>query len=344
LTAEREDSTNSKKFKVIKKMLIKEGGEGVALAQQALKEDTEVKELKTALDFTRSHIQKPTDYFRTGLLSLCSKAVGESSKATIPISASFILFGRAIGIHDDIIDQSKKKNGKLTAPGKLGTDVALIVSDILLFRGFTLFREALKSGIPLSTAVTILEIIDKIWFEQSEGEILEIESRGKTTITTKECLEKIRMRASEMEAYTRIGGILGGGSDEDIKSLGKYGRMLGIASILRNELVDMLDLTTLRHRIKNESLPLPMIYALQNCPNELDPSLFQTLSRTNLKKISEFTEKNNGIQYVSDLIDKKVRDGLLAIYRFKNRMVYQQLKLLISSLPIRHEEWRPFFT
>lgn len=343
MTAGSEVSTYDEKLEVIKDMLLKEGKEGVELAQESLDADTEVIELKTALSFTRLRMQESTDYSRTALLSLCSKAVGGTSKDTISTGASLVLFARAIGIHDDIIDQSKIKGGRPTAPGKLGKDVALVLSDILLFKGFTLFRKTLKSVTSLGTAIAVLDVIEKIWFEQSEGEVLEIKSRGKTAVTPEECMKKIRMRASEMEACGKIGGILGGGSDEDIESLGKYGRMLGIASILRNELIDMLDLKALRHRVHKESLPLPMIYALQNSHDKLESVISQKSSASNLRNISKLTEENNGIQYVSDLIDETVHKGLSSIDRFKNKLVYQQLKLLILSLPVRPEEWKPFY-
>ena len=336
---------SDKLLEEIKDMLLREGKEGVKLAQDALNEDTDVTELKEALIFTRSCMQEPTDYFRTALLSLCSKTVGGTAKDTFYMGASLNLFGRAIGIHDDIIDQSKMKEGKLTAPGELGEDIALILSDILLFKGFTLFRRMLGSGISLDTSISILDVIEKIWFEQSEGEVLEVHNRCKTSVTPKECVRKIRMRASEMEACCRIGGILGGGSIEEIESLGVYGRMLGMASILRNELIDLLDLKALHHRIRKESLPLPLVKALQNpqSKSKITTLISQRHSTKNLKEISGLAKEYGGMQYTSNLIGEIVQKGLSSIEKFKNKVVYTQLKLLISSLPVHPEEWKSFY-
>lgn len=334
---------SEKLLEEIKDLLKNEGKEGVELAQEALMEETDVQRLRKALSFTRSSMQEPTDYFRTALLSLCSKAVGGSSRNTFSTGASLVLFARAIGIHDDIIDQSRAKGGRLTAPGMLGKDIALILSDILLFKGFTLFRKTLESDVSLDRAVTVLGVIEKIWFEQSEGEVLEIQSRGKTNLTPEECLKKIRMRASEMEACTRIGGILGGGSEGEVENLGRYGRMLGMASILRNELVDMLEFKVLYHRIRKESLPLPLVYALQN--PEARPKLIALISekdlKKNLKKISGLVDKTGGMEYVADLIGKRVHEALISIDIFKKRGVHQQLRLLVVTLPIRPQEWKP---
>lgn len=346
MTTESEGSTNREKaLEELKSMLLKEGKEGVELAQASLDEETAVAGLETALLFTRSRMRHPSEYFRTALLSLFSKVVGGTSEDTISTGASLVLFARAIGIHDDIIDHSKTKDGKLTTIGKLGRDIALVLSDILLFKGFTLFRKTLESGISTDSARTVLDVIEKIWFEQSEGEVLEIQSRGQTNVSLEDCMRKIRMRASEMEACGRIGGILGGGSMKEVASLGVYGRMLGMASILRNELIDLLDLKALDHRIRNESLPLPLVFALRNMRDnsQLVALISQKHSKKNLKEISGFAEESGGMQYTSDLIYEIVQEGLSSIEKFKNKDIYKQLNLVISVLPVRPEEWKPFY-
>ena len=326
-----------------KKLWKKESEEGWKLAQEAmLKERTSNRELKEAIRYIM--LKSPPDYFRPALLSFCSKAVGGTSDVTVPTAASLVLFARAIGIHDDIIDQSKTKNNHTTVLGKFGKDIALILTDILLFKGFTLLRKTLELGVSKKRVVAILDVIDRIWFEQSEGGVLEIQARGKTSITLQECLIKIEMIASEIEATARIGGILGGGSKREIEILGKYGRLLSMASILRNELIDMLDIKTLRHRIRKESLPLPLVYALQD--PQARPELISFISRRrltteNLLEISKISDNAGGIEYAANLIEKTVWKAYSYIDMFKDKDAYIPLKFLITTLLIRPEEWRP---
>lgn len=326
-----------------KKLWEKEGEEGWKLAQETmLKEKTSNKELKEAMRYIM--LKSPPDYFRPALLSFCSKAVGGTSDATIPIASSLVLFARAIGIHDDIIDQSKTKNKHTTVLGKFGRDIALILTDILLFKGFTLLRKTIKLKVPLERVIAVLDVIDEIWFEQSEGGVLDIQARSKTNITTKECLTKIRKIASETEAIARMGGILGGGSKGEIEALGKYGRLLGMASIVRNELIDMLDFKTLLHRIRKESLPLPLVHTLQD--SQARSKLTSLISKRRLKteilgEISKISDDSGGIEYAANLITKIVRKAYSYIYIFKDQEAYVPLKLLITTLPIIPEEWRP---
>ena len=253
------------------------------------------------------------------------------------------LFAWAIGIHDDIIDQSKTKNKRLTVLGKFGKELSLIFSDILFFKGFTLFRRTIGSRISINRTVRILEIIEEVWFEQSIGEVAELEARGTIEITPEECLRKIRLRAAEFEACTRIGGILGGGSEKQIENLGAYGRTIGMMSILRNEVIDMLELNVLKHRIRRESLPLPLLYALKN--PQLESQLVQLiigsrLTKKNLQEISKLSDRSGGIEYVASLIHEMSQEALTLAKNSKSK----ELEAIAASLLLHTEEWKSLFS
>jgi len=333
------EKTGEELLEMVKKLCEKEGMKGWKLAQETmLKEKADSPKLQEIIEYMMLNC-KP-DYFRPALLSFCCKAVGGNPKTTIPTGAALTLLGWAIGIHDDIIDQSRMKNKRPTVLGKFSKDLALILSDVLLFKGFTLLRKTLDSEISVERLVEILETIEKIWFEQSAGEALEIQFRGLTDVTSEECLEKIRMRASEMEACTRIGGILGDGSRKQIADLGAYGRLVGMMSILRNELIDMLEFNVLRHRIRKESLPLPVIYALQD--KQINPKLVSLitdsrLTKEDLQSISKLSDRSGGIEYVAVLIGKMVQEAHMYAKTFKSK----ELEIIAASLSIHPNEWRP---
>ncbi len=295
-------SKNEEALEKVRKMIEREGAEGWNLVKQTLlKQQTRSPQLKEAIDYAT---QKP-DYFRPAILSLCSKAVRGNSEITIPYGASLVMLAKAIGIHDDIIDKLKKRNKRFTLFGKFGKEIALIISDILLFKGFTLMRKNHEIGVSQQKAARIFDTIEKFWFEQSESEIQELQTRRQTNITPQECLSKIKMRASELEATTRIGAILGDASEEEIEALGKYGRFLGTASILRDEVIDMLEPNVLLHRIRNESLPLPLIYAIQK-PNAKSEIILhiskKRLTRKDLLTITKTSDEAGGIERVAENI------------------------------------------
>lgn len=335
--------TGEKLLEKVKILCEKEGMEGWKLAQETmLKEETSSPELRESIEYVMRRYQP--DYFRPALLSLCSKSVGGSPGVTVSFAASLVLFGRAIGIHDDIIDQSKTKNRNPTILGKFGKDLSLVLSDILLFKGFTLLRKTIQSGITSKKVIAILSTIEKIWFEQSEGEVLELRSRGQVGTTPQECLAKIRMRSSELEAVTRIGGVLGGGSQSEVNVLSRFGRLLGTMSILRDEIIDMLEFDVLRHRIRKESLPLPLVYALQGPkigPNIISVISKKRLTTIDLRRITKNVDKAGGLNYVAGLISKMGEEACsyTDVLKYKNK----ELKLLITSIKIEPEDWKQLF-
>ncbi len=337
-TFEREGEDLLKKAN---KLCEKEGVDGWKLAQtEMLRKRTVTPELKEAIEFVM--LEYKPDYFRPALLSLCSKAVGGTSESTLSIAASLVLLGRAIGVHDDIIDQSRAKNRRPTVQGKFGKNLALVLSDVLLFTGFTSLRKAFQHGMSTSIITSILGTIEEIWFEQSEGEVLELKSRRRMDLTPQECLDKIRMRASELEAITRIGGILGCGSQGEIKALGEFGRLLGTMSILRDEIIDMLELRVLKHRIRKESLPIPLVYALQHSTSRqkiLPRIAKERLTTLDLKEILKASEEAEGLNSVAKLIMKFSREASSCVetLEFKNK----ELKLLASSIRIAPKDWKP---
>lgn len=319
------------------KLLKQEGTKGWNKAKRELEaQKTSSKRLKEALNY----ITELPDYFRPALVSLCCEAVGGKKQDTIPCGAALIFFGKSLGIHDDIIDDTKKRKNRETPYGKFGEKTALVLSDVLVFKGFTLFKENFRIGILDQKLIEILETIEKVWFEQAEGEIFEIESRKSELVSPKQCLSKITKRASEAEAVCRIGAILGCGEPTQISTLGRYGRMIGTASLLRDELIDMLEFDTLKNRLLKESLPLPVIYVLENseAKAQLEPLLGkQPTTIEDLQKISRITNEASGLSFVANKINTLMKEACLCAQGFCTE---EKLKVLADSLCISEADWR----
>jgi len=307
-----------------------DGAKGWNMAKEILlRQETDNAQLKQAL----AYLTLIPDYFRPALVAYCCEAVGGDPEITVPTGASLVLLAKAIGIHDDIIDNVRKRGRHITTYGKFGKEIALILSDVLLFKGFTLMRKNLEIGVQSETMSKIFESIDQIWFEQSESEVLECQFRAKTDVLPEECLIKLRKRASEVEAITRIGAILGRASEKEVESLAAYGRSIGMASILREELVDMLELDVLKNRLKRESLPLPVVYVLQKAEarQKLIPLISQRKhTKSKLMEIVKTVNEFGGTNLTLKLLNETVDDILLHISTFKHRklnMIAEALKL-----------------
>ncbi|MBA7601110.1 (2E,6E)-farnesyl diphosphate synthase [subsurface metagenome] len=231
-------------------------------ATSVLREKLECVEAKEALSHFMSYWH---DVVRPSLISLACEAVGGDPSITVPIGKSLTLLSGATDVHDDMIDKTMTKGRRQTVIGRSGGDIALIAGDILIFKGFAeLFDGLLHLDLPVEKKLDIAHAIIGLYLELGDAEALELKFRARTDVKPEEYLHVVRKKAADIEVSMRIGAMLGGGSREQINALGEYGKLLGLIVLLRNDLEDMLDVNMLNSRIKNEALPLPILYALKN--------------------------------------------------------------------------------
>jgi geranylgeranyl pyrophosphate synthase len=316
----------------VQKLLKERGSKALEEARKTiLQEKVECKEVREALTYFMKEYWR--DLARPTLLSIACEAVGGDPDITTPIAVPMILISGAIDIHDDIIDQSKVKGSRPTVLGKFGKDVALLVGDALLFKGLTLLHEAVEKGVPAEKLSVIINILKNMFFELGDAEALELRFRGRLDITPEEYLHVVTKKAADVESYTRISAILGGGSEEEIDALGKYGRILGMLAILSDDLMDMIDFEEAKHRIKKECLPLPILFTLQN--PEIKPKinailLKDTITKKDAETILETAHKAGELKHFRKLMEELCAEAYLHINNLKGSKDY--LRLLLESM------------
>lgn len=197
------------------------------------------------------------------LISMSCEAVGGEAEKTVPFGEAVVLISAAADLHDDVIDQSSVKGSKQTVLGKFNTSTAILAGDILLTQGFRQLTEAAEL-IPREQSKEIIKLVSEAVSEICTAEDLEVQLRSRLDLTPNEFNEVIRRKAVVPELTMKIGAILGGGDPKDVKSLGQFGRIYGVNSIIIEEFADLLDIEELRNRLNNECPPLPVLYALQN--------------------------------------------------------------------------------
>lgn len=253
---------NSMVAETVEKILEEEGKKAYQIAKDViLNEKLDYAPLRQALEYFICEVWR--NYQHPALLSLACKAVGGDPNSTTLIGASLVLLTGAADIHDDIVDQSKMKNGKPTVFGKFGKNLALMIGDALIIKGYILLNEACEN-FPKEKRRVIINLVKEAFFEMGNAVAEEISFKGKFDVKPEKYFITMRKKAAIAEMTARVGGILGDGSKDEIEALGEYGRVLGILGNVRHEFVDLFEREELENRLKNECLPLPILYALQN--------------------------------------------------------------------------------
>jgi len=245
------------------------------------------------------------DLARPTLLSVCCESVGGNPADTIPFAVSFSVLSGGIDVHDDIIDESKRKHGRATVYGKYGKNIALLVGDALLFKGFVLLHKACQK-IAEEKAEKIMETVKNLFYELGDAEALELELRGRCDVTPKEYLRIIEKKAADVEAHARVGAVLGDATAEEQEKLARYGRLLGMVILINDEVMDTLNKREIRHRIRKEHLPLPLVYALEKKHSKIPLSrILQELRKETPKGIEQ---TNNLLKTLAEKASFQVKD------------------------------------
>ncbi len=288
----------------VKQVLEKKGRKALDLARMAVFEGSiYCEEVKKALEHFFGYWN---DLARPALISICCEAVGGNSEITVPFAASMTLICGATDVHDDIIDKSKTKLAHSTIYGKFGPDIALLVGDALLFKGFLILQKA-NENISTNKRMHIHKTFENLLFEIGNAEALELKFRRNMNVRPEEYLSLAKMKAADIEACARIGALLGDGTEKQIRALGEFGRMLGTIIILRDDLADTVDYKEAPYRFKNESLPLPILFALRN--SEVKPEissilLKQKIGRDDVKTIYRIVQKTKAFEKVEEIIEE----------------------------------------
>jgi len=330
--------SNNEKERIIEevqKLLEERGRKPLEMVRKAiLEEEIESKEVKEALHYFITEYWH--DLARPTLMSICCEAVGGDPNATIPFAVPLSLISGALDIQDDIIDQSRTKHGRPTVYGKYGKEIALLVADALLFKGFTLLHKA-YTQIPMEKAIKITEIIKNTFYELGDAEALELNLRGEFDVTPKEYLRIIEKKAADVEAHARIGAIIGDATEKEQENLGKYGRLLGMIIIIRDDIADLLDIEEAKHRILQEHLPLPAIYALITQKNILPIYTLlkeESFLEENLEVFLRKVEESGGFKLAKEFMEQMANQALYSIEIIHQRNLQNELLILLRSAMI----------
>lgn len=323
----------------VQTLLHERGKEGFELAKKIiLDEKIESKQVREALNYFMNEYWH--DFTTPALLSLVCEAVGGDPKITTHVAISLTLISGAIDIHDDIIDESKNKGSHPTVHGKFGKEIALLVGDALMFKGFTVLYDAIQRGIPAEKIATITNIINKTFFELGNAEALELQFRGRIDVTPEEYLWVVRKKGADIEAYTRISAILGNASEKEIDLLGEYGRLLGILIILRDDMIDMLDPEETIHRIQKEHFNIAILYALQN--PEMNTAIRSILTKSitpkGAEKLAELVDRAGGFACINSYMNKIAKNAYKRIENVK----YNKKSLIFLIRGILLPDWQKY--
>jgi octaprenyl-diphosphate synthase len=163
-------------------------------------------------------------------------------------------------LHDDVVDSAELRRGKQTAHKVWGNQIAILVGDFL-------YSNALRLAV-LQKNQKVMEALSGATTMMTEGELLQLNRVADPEITRDEYFRIISAKTGALiSAACRIGGILGGLSQEGEDALARFGMKTGIVFQMVDDILDyMADEKGLGKRLGKDlhegKITLPLIYLL----------------------------------------------------------------------------------
>ncbi|MDR3625192.1 MAG: polyprenyl synthetase family protein [Ignavibacteriaceae bacterium] len=265
------------------------------------------------------------------LVLMAAKAVGGKLKKAYNAAAAVELLHNFTLVHDDIMDNADKRRNILTVHKKYDMSTAILAGDSLLSIAYEYLLKDCNG-----TAKKVLSAFTKGLVEVCEGQSLDKEFEIRKAVTIDEYIEMIEKKTAAMiEMCCTVGALLGGGSAKEIKNLADFGKNIGIAFQIQD---DLLDITG----NENDFGKLVGGDLVEGKKTFLFLKALEVSKGTDKKKLLEVVNnkgiKPEQIQNYKDLYQK------LNILEEAEKEIRHYTNLALKSVKkIRNEEYRVFF-
>ena len=258
----------------------------------------------------------------------------DNSKNYIGLAAAVEFIHAATLLHDDVIDDSKKRRGSLSANEVWGNKTSVLVGDFLFSRAFQLMT---KYG-----NLEILKILSDTSVVISEGEVLELINDKDLTINEDIYFKVINGKtASLFSAACQVGGISANGSLKEIEAIKSFGTNFGMAFQLIDDAIDYSSTDeklgkNIGDDFKEGKITLPIILAYLRSNDE--EKIFWNKNIVNLDQSSDdlakailIIKKYNCIKDTIDRARHFTNVAIDSLETFENNEYRKTLMNLISA-------------
>ncbi|HLC09872.1 MAG TPA: polyprenyl synthetase family protein [Nitrosopumilaceae archaeon] len=252
--------------------------------------------------YSASEFVEPLQYALEGgkrirplILLLSAESVGTYDENAYTAACAVELLHTESVIHDDIIDNETLRRRKDPFHIKYGYNTSILTGDFVLGLILNISSRLNNPRIANELATTAMMM--------SDGEMIETRLESSEDVTFDDYLKVIEYKtATAFEAASKIGAILGGGTEDQILALAEYGKNVGIAYQIHDDLQDWNNEDKLFNvLIKKSSDP-------RNVFNHMDYLLrdYSLKSKSGLRKIKECPAKSH-LENLLDLTMFKVQ-------------------------------------
>jgi octaprenyl-diphosphate synthase len=248
------------------------------------------------------------------IVVLAGRACGGSQHAHIEAAAFIEFIHTATLLHDDVVDGSSMRRGRDTANEVFGNQASVLVGDFVYSRAFQMMASL--------SSQRVMEIMADATNTIAEGEVLQLMNAHDPETSERRYLEVIyRKTARLFEAGAEVAAVLSGVSPDVQRSLSSFGKHLGTAYQLVDDVLDYRSNPAERGKNLGDDLAegkptLPLIHALKKstgAERDLIRAAIEHGGLEQLEPIVAAIESTGGLEYTADLARSEINKALDAL-------------------------------
>ncbi len=213
----------------------------------------------------------------------------DSKENLIKLGSVIELVHLATLVHDDILDEADTRHRQETAAKKFGPAAAVLIGDVL-------FSHALKLAAEFDTN-EVCRSVAQATARVCAGEIAQTYQRGEVNYSREFYFRVIQLKTAELfEVACRLGAKVAGYSEDFSEAAGLFGRHVGIAYQIFDDLVDLyadesMIGKTLGTDIDKGKFTLPLLLLLEKLPENESDSLMTRFKAGDKSVAADFTSR-----------------------------------------------------
>ena len=245
--------------------------------------------------YSESEFCEPLKYALDGgkrirpiILLLAAESVGKIDENVYAGACAIELLHTESVIHDDIIDNETQRRHKDPFHIKYGYNTSVLTGDFVLGLILNISSRLDNSRVTkdLATAAMLM----------SEGEVLEGKLEESEDVTFEDYVKVMDYKtATAFEMAAKLGAIIGGGNEEEILGLAEYGKNIGIAYQIKDDLMDWKNEDKLFNLLVKKSSDPRIVF---NKMEELLKSYSEKAAES-LRKVKDSEPKHNLEELIS---------------------------------------------
>jgi octaprenyl-diphosphate synthase len=255
---------------------------------------------------------------RPRLVLLVAHALGFDGPERFELAATVEFIHTATLLHDDVVDESSLRRGRATANALFGNAASVLVGDFLYSRAFQMMVSVQRMPI-LAVLADATNVI-------AEGEVLQLMNMHDPDISVDDYLRVIRYKTAKLfEASARLGAVLANAETTVEQACADYGRSLGTAFQLIDDLLDYEGNTQALGKNVGDDLregkpTLPLLIAMSRGSSDERAMIRHAIEHGETERLAE-------------IVDIVRRTGALQATREAAYAEAEKARALISALP-----------